>query len=177
MHFKIEKTSPLGITLTKMWDKIFAAREAIFIVARELSDMDDPAFLGSPHHVGGIMTAVQFKQHPGKKWAEEKRHDSVNRYFRPSALEVRKKTELWEKFSSANDPVDNHFFCALFGLRPGSYGGLRWFNRPGFSEANEHYLLNVVDEWAKTIQNKPEEMIEILASEYHRLLEEKKDLE
>lgn len=177
MYFKVEKSSALGQRIANCFSKVRQSHEAIIKLANELSDMESPKIIGSSLYLGGILGGIQFSQHPGRDW--KKVHEQWGaQYYAPSAR-IKNTDDLWHKFRSANNPVQNDEFCGLFGLEPGIYGSYndntrRYFFRPNVIGIKTHYAVEIDDIWAKSITKVPDDMIEILASEYYKLIESPK---
>jgi len=146
MYFKIEKTSPLGQQIAALWARISAYRKRVAELAVQLSDMEDPGVFTSPNYMAGYLFGIQFKEHPGKQWAEIKKHREYgSRFFNPSAREWNKKdSELKKQWTSANDPITHADFCGLFGLKPGIVGDrLTWYKSPAFSATPNVFIVSI----------------------------------
>jgi hypothetical protein len=177
MYFKIAKESATGKKLDAIWDRVFAVRKAMALVVAELSDMEDPGYFVSPNYLAGKMYGIQFKENPGKPWIEIKKHQEYgSHYYQLSAVEAKKKdSALYKKFISADDPIQDDDLCSILGLKSGTAGSFTWYRRPGLQDCDTHYVLSIPDEWAIKYKNdRPSDMVEILASEYHLHLEVKK---
>lgn len=175
MYFKVEKTSSLGQILQAFERRRIATFKTMKDVALELSDLPDPAFFTKPGYVSGKMYAIEFSTHPGKEWAEFKRHHEYGRrFFYPSAI-VKKGHPILEKFRSGDDPISEEEFCAYFGLKPGTIGTFTWYRSPGLQSSGPFYFVEIQDQWAMHYMPLPSDMVEILASDYQRLLKGKKE--
>lgn len=171
MYFKVDKKSELGLNIGRMLHRISEAESKMIAVAKDLSDMDDPAIMKRRFAFGGGLFAIQFSTPPGKQWVENSSHTGL-RFFHPSQRRGKAMDALRAKFKSGDDKITDHEFCAMFGLVPGTVGdGHRWHSMPTYFSTDSHYYLDIKDEWAATMNPRSQDLQEVLTSEY---LEHKK---
>lgn len=141
--------------------------------AKKVSDMDDPRIMGKRQHIGGAFSAIQFKEKPDKNWVRA--YSDYPGFYR---LSSRASKELVEEWKSCSDPIPNSELTSLFGLREGVYGeGHKWYSRPATMGVGDFFIVDVNDDWASSVVSFPGDMVEIMASEYLTLKQEKGNAE
>jgi hypothetical protein len=175
-YFKIEKTSATGLKIAALFARIKANNMAQIELVNELTDIPGSAiFCEDPAEFAGKLYAIEFKNHPGAMWAELKWHNAYpKRLFKPSARTGKAYDQLRQKFSSSDDPISHHDFCSLLHLKSPFWDDHTYYRTPGFGSGLNVYVFKVAEKWAESIKEPNPDMIEILASEYHRHLEESK---
>lgn len=174
MTFKCHNTSPLGLQIAALMQRVQRIHEQCAAVARRWSDLPNPQYRIRAEHLAGPICGIQFEKRPsGAEWILNTDRDGII-FLAPSRREwQRKHSEIIKDWCSITDTITNDDLNTLIGLKSGYRISGTYCGRPSMLITRHHFIFDIHDEWAlQLLRHCPPDLHETLTSEHLRLAAE-----